>query len=61
MIRHRSKKVIQRVLHEGCLTFEPETVSELVKLEASPLCRDQNGKSCINKALKMKQGNEIDN
>ena len=57
MTRQRSKKDIQRVLHEGCLKFEPETLSELVEMGANPLCRDQNGKSCIDKALENKKGN----
>ena len=61
MTRHLSHRDIQSVLHEGCLAFEPETVSELVKLGASPSCRDQYGEICIDKALKNKKGNDIDN
>ena len=58
MTRHRSTQHIQQILHEGCFTFETETVIKFVELGADPLWRDQNGISCVDRALAHKNGNK---
>ena len=59
MTRHLSKQDFHHVLNEGCVTFKPETVAELVKLGADPLWQDQNGVSCIDKVLTHDNGNRV--